>query len=274
MKLSFVEFDTVYQSSVAEIWPHWNETMQAEIARHCVAWSPGRMDFLSYLQLSSIRFYNAYCALIETGSKSLCDVGGYWGVWPVTARKLGFDVAMTETLKFYGESFTPLFDHLQQSGVQIADYDPFTRDAEMPRRFDLVTVMAILEHYPHSLKTLIENVKNLTTEKGHLYFEAPNIAYWPKRIDLLRGKTPLAQLADIYRSEEPFIGHHHEFTIEEMRDLASLSGLNIISENFYNYSWAGANQLKLLIRYPVMSLAFMLSKTSRECIAVLCEIKK
>ena len=204
----------------------------------------------------------------------MCDVGGFWGVWPVTARKLGFEVAMTETLRFYGESFTPLFEQIEKSGVTIFEYDPFESGSVLPRQFDLVTVMAVLEHYPHSLKTLIENIKRMVAEDGRLYFEAPNIAYWPKRTGLLRGETPLAQLADIYCSEEPFIGHHHEFTLAEMRDLARLSGLKIITEDFYNYTLAGANKLKLLIRHPVMSLALMLSKTSRECITALCEINR
>ena len=273
-QLSFSEFDKVYQSSVDEIWPHWNEEMQSEIARHCIAWSPGRMDFLGYLRLSSVRFYKAYCSLVETKSRSLCDVGGFWGVWPMTAKKLGFEVAMTETLKFYGESFTPLFQQIKQCGVEIFDYDPFDKDSVLPKKFDLVTVMAVLEHYPHSLKRLIENLKLLAVESGNIFFEAPNIAYWPKRFALLRGQTPLAQLADIYQSETPFIGHHHEFTLAEIRDLARLSGLKIVSEDFYNYSLADANKLKLLIRYPAMSFAFAVSKTSRECIAVLCKVQK
>ncbi|MBK8466428.1 MAG: methyltransferase domain-containing protein [Chloracidobacterium sp.] len=272
MKLSFTEFDSVYQSSVDEIWLHWNEKMQADIAKHCIAWAPGRMDFLGYLQASSVRFYKAYCSLIETGGKTVCDVGGFWGVWPVTAKKLGFDVSMTETLKFYGESFTPLFEHITQSGVKIFDYDPFVPDANLPQKFDLVTVMAVLEHYPHSLKTLVDNLKHITAGKGHIYFEAPNIAYLPKRIRFLFGLTPLVNVSDIYLSEAPFIGHHHEFTLAEMRDLAQLSGLKIIKEDLYNYSPAGKD--KFILFYPFISLAFALSKTSRECIAVLCETKK
>lgn len=274
MKLSYAKFDAVYQSSVDEIWPHWNEDMQAEIARHCVAWGPGRTDFLKYLRLSSVRFYRTYCALIQIGGRSVCEVGGFWGVWPVTAKKLGFDVSMTEALKFYGESFNPLFEHIRRSGVNIFDYDPFETAGKLPGRFDLVTVMAVLEHYPHSLKIFIENVKRMTAANGRIYFEVPNIAYLPKRIGLLRGQTPLANLADIYQSEEPFIGHHHEFTIDEMRGLARLSGLKIVTEEFYNYSLAGADMKnrKLTILYPAISLAFKLSKMSRECIAVLCEI--
>lgn len=247
--------------------------MQTEIARHCVAWAPGRTDFLDYLRVSSVRFYRAYCAAHETGAQSICDVGGFWGVWPITAKKLGFDVAMTETLKFYGGSFSPLFEHIAAAGVTIFDYDPFSAGGSIAKRFDLVTVMAVLEHYPHSLKTLVENIKRLARPGGRIYFEAPNIAYWPKRMGLLRGQTPLAQLADIYCSEEPFIGHHHEFTVDEMRELARLSGLRITKEDFYNYTLAGTSKLKLFLRYPLMSVAFLSSRTSRECITALCEIE-
>ncbi len=271
-KLKFSEFDLVYQSSVNAIWPHWNTEMQAEIARHCIAWSPGRTDFLNYLQASSIRFYHAYIALFDSGGRTVCDIGGFWGVWPMTAKKLGFEVAMTESLRFYGQSFAPLFDQIASSGVEIFDYDPFAVGSELPSRFDLVTVMAVLEHYPHSLKTFIANVKSLTAPNGRIYIEAPNIAFWPKRLGLLFGRTPLAPLADIYGSEAPFIGHHHEFTIEELRDLERLGGLRIIAEKFYNYSLADANKFKLYLRHPAMSLALVISPTCRECISILFEI--
>jgi len=271
-KLSFAEFDKVYQASVTEIWAHWNAEMQAQIARHNIAWSSGRTDFLDYLKLSSIRFYKAYCALADFGGRSICDVGGFWGVWPVTAARLKYRVAMTETLKYYGDSFKPLFDQITKSGVEIFNYDPFSEDASLPRTFDVVTVMAVLEHYPHSLRVLIGNLKRLVNPTGRIFFDVPNITYWPKRTAMLRGQSPLAEIADIYKSEEPFIGHHHEFTLGELRDLARLGGLRIVREDFYNYSLAGQNRLTLLVRHPILSTALALSPQSRECIAVLCEI--
>lgn len=273
-ELPFSEFDAVYQSSVEEIWAHWNEDMQREIARHCVAWSPGRTDLLDYLRVSSIRFFKAYRALISCGGRSLCDVGGFWGVWPVTARKLGFDVAMTESLRFYGESFKPLFQQIEGAGVTIYDDDPFAPTFDTGRKFDLVTVMAVLEHYPHSLKVLIQNIRQLTTPRGRILLEAPNIAYWPKRTALLRGHSPLADINDIFNSEVPFIGHHHEFTLAEMRDLARLGGLRIEHEELYNYTLAHKSKPKLFLRHPLMSAALSLSKKSRECIAIVCEVNE
>lgn len=245
--------------------------MQHEIARHCFAWSPDRMNFREYLRLSSVRYFKAFKALIAASGTSVCDVGGFWGVWPITLKKFGFDVAMTETLRFYGDSFDPLFAEIRGRGIEIYDFDPFEPDSRLPRDFDFVSLMAIIEHYPHSLRNLAENVKRLISPEGSIFFEVPNIAYWPKRVSLLFGKSPLVELADVYRSEIPFIGHHHEFTIDEMRDLARLAGLRIVGEEFYNYSTTGRNKMKLFVVHPVLSTATTLIKQTRECIAVVCQ---
>ncbi len=272
MTLSFREFDAIYRSSLDEVWPYWNETMQTEIARHCYAWGPGRTDFRDYLQLSSVRYFKAYTALASRPeSASVCDVGGFWGVWPITLRKLGHEVAMTETLRFYSNSFDELFNAIREHGVQIFDLDPFEPEPQIDVTFDLVTAMAVVEHYPHSLKVFVENLKKLTSSGGHIYFDVPNLAYWPHRVELLKGNSPLAALEDIYRSEVPFIGHHHEMTIAEMRRLAELTDLHIVHEEFYNYSLSGKNPLKLFLRHPVLFTAITLIKDARECIALLCE---
>jgi 2-polyprenyl-3-methyl-5-hydroxy-6-metoxy-1,4-benzoquinol methylase len=271
--LSFSEFDVIYQESVRIVFEHWTEAMQAELAAHCHAWGPGLYDFKNYLEVSSIRFYKAYRSFADEGiSQSICDVGGFWGVFPLTLKKLGFDVSMTESLKYYGQSFSNLFDCIAEHGVTIFDYDPFEPDAVSPGQFDVVTVMAVLEHYPHSLKTFMENVRGMLGPGGKLYLEVPNIAYWPKRIELLRGRTPLAQLSDIFQSDTPFIGHHHEFTIAELRDLVRLSRMSIVSEDFYNYTLPASPGLKKRIRFPLMFLMFSLLKDSRECMAVLCQL--
>jgi 2-polyprenyl-3-methyl-5-hydroxy-6-metoxy-1,4-benzoquinol methylase len=200
-------------------------------------------------------------------------VGGFWGVFAITLRELGYDTTMTEALQYYSDSFSQLFNHIGDRGVTVVDYDPFNPGASRIGQFDFVTVMAVLEHYPHSLSIFIENVISIMRSTGRLYIEAPNIAHWPKRIDFLLGKTPLPPLEEIFKSKDPFIGHHHEFTISELRDLAKLSGLSVISERFYNYSPHGLPSLKRMLRNPIQFLASALLKDSRECLAILCTIE-
>jgi 2-polyprenyl-3-methyl-5-hydroxy-6-metoxy-1,4-benzoquinol methylase len=270
--ITFQEFDRVYQDSVRAVFQHWTEEMQRLIGLHCHSWSPGLFDFKSYLEASSIRFYKAYLAVGARGENlSVCDVGGFWGVLPLTLKTLGYRVAMTESLKYYNDSFEGLFAFIAGRGVEIFDYDPFEADAVLDERFDVVTLMAVLEHYPHSHRTLMKNIKGLMAPGGRLYMEVPNIAYWPKRLGLLRGRTPLAHISDIYRSDVPFIGHHHEFTIAELRELAHLAGMKVLWEDFYNYSPGSAPNLKMLVRRPAQFLAFLLLKDARECLAILCE---
>lgn len=269
--ISFQEFDKVYQDSVRAVFEHWTAEMQASMAAHCYSWSPGLFDFKSYLEASSIRFYKAYGHIAGQGANlSVCDVGGFWGVLPLVLKTLGYSVAMTESLKYYNDSFGELFDFIRGQGVEIFDYDPFEPDAGLDEQFDVVTLMAVLEHYPHSHRTLMKNISLLMKPRGRLYLEVPNIAYWPKRIALLMGRTPLAALADVYRSDVPFIGHHHEFTIAELRELARLSGMTVVAEDFYNYSPGSQPDIKMLVRRPLQFLAFRLMKESRECLAVLC----
>lgn len=269
--LAWRDFNEAYQSSVRAVFEHWNTEMQSEIALHCRGWSPDRFDFRNYLDASAVRFYKAYLTFAEEDDPRICDVGGFWGVFPVTLKELGYDVTMTESLQYYGESFNPLFDYIRGRGVTIIDYDPFQPGGGLSVRFDMVTVMAVLEHYPHSLKTFMANVVSLLKPEGKLYLEVPNIAYWPKRIGLLRGLTPQTPIADIFNSETPFIGHHHEFTIAELRDLAVLSGLSVLTEDYYNYTPDALPSPKRVLRRPLQFLAFSLLKESRECLAVLCQ---
>ena len=267
--ISYSEFREAYEAAVSDIWSHWNSDMQSEIARHCHAWGPGLTDFKLYLDVSMVRFYYAYRALKPRAGQTICDIGGFWGVWPLTLRALGHDVSMTETLRYYAGSFDALFDHIRSKGVVIYDFDPFDTEAKLSQTFDLVSVMAVIEHYPHSLRTFMQNVRSILSPDGKAYLEVPNIAYLPRRLALLLGRSPLAEISDIYRSEVPFIGHHHEFTIGELRELARLSGFAVEDEYFLNYTPGSATGLRKLARIAA-KVPFSLFKETREVVAILC----
>ena len=270
-QLSFEQFDAVYQRSLNDIWPFWSREMQCELARHCVGWGPEMIDFRGYLVSSSIRFFEAYRVIeLMHGKPRICDVGGFWGVWPLTLHELGFDVSMTESLQYYGDLFEPLFGHIRERGLTIHDHDPFDENAVLAETFDLVTVMAVLEHYPHSLRTFMSNVRSMLRPGGAIYLEVPNIAYLPKRIKMLFGGSPLVPVGEIYRSEVPFIGHHHEFTIGELRELATLAGLTIEEEKFFNYSPGEGGAAKSVMRL-LAAIPFALFRETREVIAVVCK---
>jgi len=267
--LRFPEFDRIYQETVREVYAHCSPAMQERLAENCRGWAPDVFDFRNYLQASSARFYRAYRRLTELApGNRVCDVGGFWGVFAVTLKALGFDVTMTESLRYYGGAFDPLFRAIEARGIGVVDYDPFAPDERLPARFDAVTVMAVIEHYPHSLKPFLGNVKALLGKGGIAHIEVPNIAYWPKRIAFLRGTTPLADARTIYQSAVPFVGHHHEYTMDELRAVAALAGLEVLREDCYNYSLEAGWGRRL--RRPIEALAFAIVPSTRECLSVTC----
>jgi 2-polyprenyl-3-methyl-5-hydroxy-6-metoxy-1,4-benzoquinol methylase len=266
--ISFARFDKLYQSEAARVLACWTPQMQNEIAAHCHGWRVEAFDFAAYLRCSAKRFYVAYARLCDADVDTFCDVGGFWGVFPSVMRKLGFRATMTETLKYFSSAFDEVFARIAEAGVTIVDYDPFEPDTTPPGRFPAVTVMAVLEHYPHSLQPFMNSMLTMLQPGGYLYVEVPNIAHWPQRLKFLRGYSPLTPVRDIYHSRSPFIGHHHEFTRVELLDLGRLAGLDLVQETSYNYSDPSRSWQSLLVR-PLTAAAFRWLPDSRECLAAL-----
>lgn len=273
------EFERIYQQTLTELSASWSEGMQQEVARHNVAWHPDRFDFDEYLRCSLVRYLRAYSVLESVDARSVCDVGGFLGVFPVTLARMGFDVAMTESRSYYSNAFDAVFDYIAAEGVEIVDLELFSEPAEPPAKgYDAVTLMAVLEHFPHSHRRAMLNVRKMMGASGHLYVEVPNIAFWPKRWGMLRGHSPLAAVEDKFDSAVPFIGHHHEFTVGELDRLVRVAGFVPVQQWLFNYSRPRIDSWQKL-RWRVSpagwgeniaDIIYRFSPSCRECIATLC----
>ena len=269
--VSLTEFDRIYQDVVDSALSVWQPAMQGEIAAHCAPWEQNRYDLETYLRRSVVRYYPAYTGAMRSSStgQRICEIGGFLGVYPLTMARLGFDVTMTETLSFYDDQFIDYYNTIEKRGVRIIDFDPFSPKSEINEKFDFVSVMCLLEHYPHSLKIAMGNIISLLKPGGSVHIEVPNIAYFPKRMAFLSGRSPLVPIEDIYQSKIPYIGHHHEFTLSELRKLASLANLEIERELSYNCS-IDTGTLGYMLKKPLEYLAYSLVPATRECLAITC----
>lgn len=236
-------FREAYSRSVEDVLRFWNPRMQECIAVHNRGWAADAYDFANYLRGSDIRYWSAFKALATRSSAdlgSICDVGGFWGVWPITLARLGIDVTMTESLQYYDDAFSSLFQYIGSQGVHVVDFDPFADAAAVSNTglgpFDAVSMIAVLEHYPHSLRTPLDRVRSLLKPGGAFFIEVPNIAYWPRRVALLQGESPLVPASTIYQSDSPFTGHHHEFTVSELTEVLRLAGFADLEIETLNYS--------------------------------------
>lgn len=267
-------FRKAYQAAADEILPMITPEIQDRMARHNPQWRSETLDFGNYIRASWIRYWTAFKGLNRLEppilQADICDVGGFLGIFPLTLRKMGFQsVAMTEALTYYDGCLDQIIKKLESGGVRVIDFDPFSENSSPVRKADFITCMAILEHYPHSPRQFMNQVRSMAREGGLIHIEIPNMAYFPKRMALLLGRTPLVPIEDFYNAEIPFTGHHHEYTAREIRDLARLSGLEEISLESYTYSLTDLESPRFILRHPLLYLSQKFFPNTREVLAIL-----
>jgi 2-polyprenyl-3-methyl-5-hydroxy-6-metoxy-1,4-benzoquinol methylase len=244
-----------YRQAVADVLPFLTPDRLAVIARHNPGWDPRAFDHEEYLRNSETRYVTALETFMrnggagEAGALRVLEVGGFMAAFPIALARVGVRTTLSEEYDYYYGAFDALRDYATAEGVEIWPLDLTEPLEQLPTaRFDLVTAMAILEHLAHSPRTLLRNCRELLAENGRLVADLPNIAYWPTRLGLLRGQSPLAPIAQVYDAEVPFTGHHREYTSRELRAVLTWSGFTVDELLTYNYSpWPDRRLLRRLI---------------------------
>jgi hypothetical protein len=250
---------------------------QELIARHNLGLRPGKTDLTAYLRASEQRYvravelFNRFLPDSAIEHRAL-DVGGFLAAYPLTLVRLDLPVTLAEVYAYYQGAFDDLSAYLATEGVEIWNVD-FTEPLNDMReqRFTMVTNMAMLEHLASSPEQLMRNLREVTDERGALVIDTPNLAYWPNRWSLLRGHTIHPPLEVVYASASPFLGHHREYTVAEVRDLLSWTGFSAKSIDCFNYSLdlsqgAWFDRVHLLLVYVWPTLLF---RNCREVIIAL-----
>ena len=231
------DFEHAYAESLREIAPRILPRHCEFVARHNRGWSPRPDDVIRYLEQSVHRYAIANDAIVAGRAKGpFVDIGGFWGVFPLALRKLGHEVAITETLRFYDDAFDGIFGLLKSQRVAVHDVDPFSGEDPALPTFGTGFCMAVLEHYPHSLRGFFGTVNALIRAGGMLYVEVPNMARWGNRMALLRGESVLPPSDVVFRSEVPFTGHHREYTLGDLDRALAAGGWAIRRSHAYTYS--------------------------------------
>jgi 2-polyprenyl-3-methyl-5-hydroxy-6-metoxy-1,4-benzoquinol methylase len=234
-------FRDVYRQAVADVMPFFDDERLALVARHNPGWAPGRFDHRAYLEASERRYVIALRTFIQSGGRldglRALDVGGFMGAFGLALARIGVTTVLSERYDLYGGAFDELRGFLAAEGVEVWDIDLVAPDcAPAGERFGLVTVMALLEHLANSPRGLMENVSALLADDGLAVLEVPNLAYWPRRMALLRGHSVHPALRDLYAASDPFTGHHREYTEAELIELIELAGFRLRELITFNYT--------------------------------------
>lgn len=129
--------------------------------------------------------------------------------------------------------------------------------------------MAMIEHLPSSPKILLDNLYRVTAENGKLILEIPNIAYWPNRLRLLRGRSIHPAIDEYYESKPPFLDHHREYTEQELRQVLRWSGFAIDDLLTFNYTLDMRDSRPLFERLSLLITYWWAIRWLRSCREVL-----
>ncbi|MFN3393610.1 MAG: class I SAM-dependent methyltransferase, partial [Candidatus Thermochlorobacter sp.] len=192
----------------------------------------------SFVFAEKARFLDDVKYIYQTTEKDaeILDAGTFIPVIPLMLKFLGYKyITVAEKFSLYDGAIDPVLAAAKTTGIEVIDADitqPFSS-----KKYDLILLLAVIEHFSSSPLPLIQNLKTLfRTPKSRLLISAPNFARLENRIGLLLGKTPLVDIEEFLLSEPPFTGHSREYTVKDFRKLAELSGLEITHISAMSYS--------------------------------------
>jgi 2-polyprenyl-3-methyl-5-hydroxy-6-metoxy-1,4-benzoquinol methylase len=172
-----------------------------------------------------------------TQGKSLLDVGTGSGLLPHLARARGYDVEGTDLSKHVSENVPA------KAGFPI--HHGTIEDIQFTRKYDVITLLHVLEHTSDPLKTL-KRCKELLSEGGYIVVVVPNYQSLDSRIkDVLSAlklkSRPYKHLA---------LGHHnYVFSIKSLEILGQKAGLQIVHRQTQQPAWRADPLHRFLARY-------------------------
>jgi 2-polyprenyl-3-methyl-5-hydroxy-6-metoxy-1,4-benzoquinol methylase len=173
----------------------------------------------------------------HTQGKSLLDVGTGSGLLPQMARTRGYEVEGTDLSKHVSEN-VPV-----KAGFPI--HHGMIEDISFSRKYDVITMLHVLEHTSNPLSTL-NRCGELLNEGGYVVVVVPNYQSLDSRIkDFLSAfklkSRPYKHLA---------LGHHNwVFSIKSLEILGEKSGLQIIHRQTQQPAWRAGRWHRLFERY-------------------------
>lgn len=95
-------------------------------------------------------------------------------------------------------------------------------------QFDVVIAMMVIEHLFDPFYAFAE-VCRVAKCGANIFINLPNVGSYKCRRDLLMGRLPVTSSNNWFEAREWDGGHLHYFTVDSVRQLASVSGLDIKS---------------------------------------------
>lgn len=241
MKIS-LDINKVAQEAKLELSPFLEKLDFRVFSKYNAGYLKYRKDPTTYfIDLEMNRFLFSVNHIYTNFLKEtrILDIGVFIPVVPIMLSKLGYHVDIVEKLSLYENTLDPILNYVSKKySIKLHNIDIIHGDTQsLNNKFEIVLLMAVLEHLNGSPKSLLEKSKNFLKPSGTILIDVPNIASLSKRLALLfKGQSPLPNYSDYFLSEYPFEGHNREYSHKELEYALTSTGYEIQKLGFINLS--------------------------------------
>jgi 2-polyprenyl-3-methyl-5-hydroxy-6-metoxy-1,4-benzoquinol methylase len=197
---------------------------------------------------------NEYLAFLKkyTQGKSLLDVGTGTGLLLHLAREAGYEVEGTDLSKHVSETLP--------AKVGIPIHQGTIERIDFQRKYDIVTMLHVLEHTTDPLST-INRAKEILNDGGFIIVVVPNYRSLDTRI-----KDTLSKLRLKSRPYKHLaLGHHNfVFSIKSLKRLGEKAGLRIVHSETRQPAWRAGSSHKLLEQYQLATWCWIVYQKDSE----------
>ena len=236
--MSFVNINQQYDEAVEYLKPHITYRVCKKIAALDKSMDPDRpFDFVNYLKRSFLRYERIFRRLPEARGTWL-EVGALFPVFPMTLARMGFKVTVVEEFGFYPKEISGMYGKVSKKyGIRFLNKNFISREKVMlGKTFDHVSLLGVIEHLPHTPKRLLENIHRHLKPKGRFFLDVPNLYYAGNVRKFFNGIHIQQPIATVYDSGIPFVGHHREYTLRDLKYVLEKSGFKVEHVERFNYS--------------------------------------
>jgi 2-polyprenyl-3-methyl-5-hydroxy-6-metoxy-1,4-benzoquinol methylase len=110
----------------------------------------------------------------------------------------------------------------------------FEEAPQIPRgSFDVVTMLAVIEHLHESPRMLLNLAGELLRPGGVLCITMPNSVNLRKRVAVLTGRTNYPNIEQFFYSPGLWRGHVREYTLDETRWICEAAGFHVVASSTF-----------------------------------------
>lgn len=175
----------------------------------------------------------------HTQGKSLLDVGTGSGLLLHLAQAQGYEVEGTDLSKHVSDTLP--------AKTGIAVHHGGIEEIEFDRKYDIITMLHVLEHTTNPLSTIVR-ARELLNDGGFIIVVVPNVRSLDTRI-----KDTLSKLKLKSRPYKHLaLGHHNfVFSIKSLEHLGRKAGLDVAHRETRQPAWRAGGSHRLLEKYQL-----------------------